>query len=229
MGLGEARGGSSHRLTVDPQTKAVCLDGGREERGREEGLRGQAPSPAYLGQKDWPAPPQTPPLPRLPTLWLLCPCSPLPPQNRSPHLGLFMGGKSTNHSTLGSCPGCAEMLRVASSLSRTQESGRNVQSRFGQKNSQTAHMPRVRSPTNRPLAGPLCFSPAGLRAVPRNTAWPAPGPVWTLRPCISSWLTPWLHSDLCLPEPSSDQTFQNSSPVTWHPLTCFVSASATQQ
>lgn len=152
MGLGEARGGSSHRLTVDPQTKAVCLDGRREEGGREEGLRGQAPSPAYLGQKDWPAPPQTPPLPRLPTLWLLCPCSPLPPQNRSPHLGLFMGGKSTNHSTLGSCPGCAEMLRVASSLSRTQESWRNVQSRGGQKNSQTAHMPRVRFPTIRPLA-----------------------------------------------------------------------------
>lgn len=30
VGLREARGGSSRGLTVDPQTKAACLDGGRE-------------------------------------------------------------------------------------------------------------------------------------------------------------------------------------------------------
>lgn len=63
MGLGEARGGGSRGPTVDPQTKAACLDGGGREAGRGEKLGGQAPSPAYLGQKDGPAPPQTPPLP----------------------------------------------------------------------------------------------------------------------------------------------------------------------
>lgn len=153
-GLGEARGGGSGGQTVDPQTKAACLDGGREgRRGEEPG--GQAPSPAYLGQKDWPAPPQTPPLPQLPTpvaaLW--GPSSPLRPQNRSPHLGLFMGGKSTDHNTLGSCPGCAEMLRVASSWSRTQESSRIVPpTGVAKKTSQTGHVPQVMSPTNGPLA-----------------------------------------------------------------------------
>lgn len=47
-------GVAAAELTVDPQTKAACLDGGREGR-REEGRGGQAPSAAYLRQQDRPA------------------------------------------------------------------------------------------------------------------------------------------------------------------------------
>lgn len=107
-------------------------------------MGGQAPSPAYLGQKDWPAPspshtptplplsftllpllswaPSPPPTPTPPPPHPYPPPHPTPPQNISPHLGLFMVGKS-NQSTLGFCSGCADVLRVmAPSLNKTQES-----------------------------------------------------------------------------------------------------------
>lgn len=100
---------SGRRLTLR-QKRLVWTAGGRREGRREEGLRGQTPSLAYLGQKDWPAPPQTTPpptpAPQLPTpsAALLGPSPHPSPLEQKPPSGLVYGRKVNKSFHFGLLP-----------------------------------------------------------------------------------------------------------------------------